>query len=332
MSSILADRVRETTSTTGTGPLSLLGPFPQFQSFVAGVGNGNSSKFVVIDSGNGVDWEIDEDCLVTAGAPDTLTRGTFRLSSTGSPISLAGTSTVWCDMPAALLNLLASIPDKTVVGNISGATGKAKALSQAELTALLNGFTSLLPGAAPASCGGTTNFLRADGTWAAPPGSNAYGPIYPASAYPVDTTGRLFPQFAPIVTVFGKVRGMAVKASLDADAIWRVSFQLPPFIPSGTCKLVLRGNAPATSGVAKVTPSWSKVGDGVDVSGVSLSAETQQSYTWSVSNSNLTNKVTLTSPPAAGDENKMILMDLTFNTTSWTLAQISVWTAFLIWE
>jgi hypothetical protein len=81
-----------------------------------------------------------------------------------------------------------------------------------------------------------------------------------------------------------------------------------------------------------VTPSWAKVGDGVDISGVSLSAETQQSYTWSVSNSNLTNKVTLTSPPAAGDENKMILMDLTFNTTSWTLAQISVWTAFLIWE
>jgi hypothetical protein len=161
---------------------------------------------------------------------------------------------------------------------------------------------------------------------------STYGPLFPTSIYPVDTTGRLFPQFAPIVTVFGKVRGMAVKASLDADAIWRISFQLPPFIPAGTCKLVLRGNAPATSGVAKVTPSWAKVGDGVDISGVSLSAETQQSYTWSVSNSNLTNKVTLTSPPAAGDENKMILMDLTFNTTSWTLAQISVWTAFLIWE
>jgi hypothetical protein len=161
---------------------------------------------------------------------------------------------------------------------------------------------------------------------------STYGPLFPTSIYPVDTTGRLFPQFAPIVTVFGKVRGMAVKASLDADAIWRISFQLPPFIPAGTCKLVLRGNAPATSGVAKVTPSWAKVGDGVDISGVSLSAETQQSYTWSVSNSNLTNKVALTSPPAVGDENKMILMDLTFNTTSWTLAQISVWTAFLIWE
>jgi hypothetical protein len=172
MAFILADRVKETTITTGIGTISLLGAVTQFQSFVAGIGNGNSAKFTVIESGNGIDWEIDEDCLVTAGTPDTLGRGTFRLSSTGSPINLSGTSTVWCDMPAALLNLLASIADKTVLGNVSGATGKAKALSQAELTALINDFTSTLSGAAPASGGGTTNFLRADGPWAAPPGGS----------------------------------------------------------------------------------------------------------------------------------------------------------------
>jgi hypothetical protein len=40
--------------------------------------------------------------------------------------------------------------------------------SAAEATALLNVFTSLLKGLTPASGGGTTNFLRADGTWAAP--------------------------------------------------------------------------------------------------------------------------------------------------------------------
>ena len=34
-------------------------------------------------------------------------------------------------------------------------------------------FTAVLDGFAPASGGGTTNFLRADGTWAAPPGSGA---------------------------------------------------------------------------------------------------------------------------------------------------------------
>jgi hypothetical protein len=36
-----------------------------------------------------------------------------------------------------------------------------------------NLFSDLLKGLVPASGGGTTNFLRADGTWAAPPGGNS---------------------------------------------------------------------------------------------------------------------------------------------------------------
>lgn len=38
-----------------------------------------------------------------------------------------------------------------------------------------NLFSSLLNGLVPASGGGTTNFLRADGTWAAPPSSGGSG-------------------------------------------------------------------------------------------------------------------------------------------------------------
>ena len=44
-------------------------------------------------------------------------------------------------------------------------------LSPTQVTADLNLFTSLLQGLAPASGGGTANFLRADGTWATPSGS-----------------------------------------------------------------------------------------------------------------------------------------------------------------
>lgn len=43
-------------------------------------------------------------------------------------------------------------------------------LTPAQVTADLNLFTSSLQGLVPLSSGGTTNFLRADGTWAAPPG------------------------------------------------------------------------------------------------------------------------------------------------------------------
>jgi hypothetical protein len=58
------------------------------------------------------------------------------------------------------------------LGNDVTTAGKAMltAADAAAQTALLNAFTSAFKGLAPASGGGTTNFLRADGTWAAPPG------------------------------------------------------------------------------------------------------------------------------------------------------------------
>lgn len=52
-----------------------------------------------------------------------------------------------------------------VQANNAGAFG---GLTNTQLTALVNDFTSLLPGSVPASGGGTSNFLRADGTWTAP--------------------------------------------------------------------------------------------------------------------------------------------------------------------
>lgn len=49
----------------------------------------------------------------------------------------------------------------------SNASKNLVSLSSATATSYLNTFTSLLQGVVPASGGGTTNFLRADGTWAA---------------------------------------------------------------------------------------------------------------------------------------------------------------------
>lgn len=52
--------------------------------------------------------------------------------------------------------------------NNAGAFG---GLTDTQLTTHINAFTSSLSGAAPSSGGGTSNFLRADGTWAVPPGT-----------------------------------------------------------------------------------------------------------------------------------------------------------------
>jgi hypothetical protein len=59
----------------------------------------------------------------------------------------------------------------TFKGRTTGGTGNVEDLTATQATALLNTVTTSLKGLAPASGGGTTNFLRADGTWTAPPGT-----------------------------------------------------------------------------------------------------------------------------------------------------------------
>jgi hypothetical protein len=63
---------------------------------------------------------------------------------------------------------MATMANNTVKGNVSGGTAVPTDLTATQLTTLVNAFSSSLSGAAPASGGGTSNFLRADGTWAAP--------------------------------------------------------------------------------------------------------------------------------------------------------------------
>lgn len=63
---------------------------------------------------------------------------------------------------------LANMAAHTFKGNNTGSTADPLDLTATELTAELNTFTSSLKGLVPASGGGTSNFLRADGTFAAP--------------------------------------------------------------------------------------------------------------------------------------------------------------------
>ncbi len=58
-----------------------------------------------------------------------------------------------------------------LLGRITGGAGVVEELTGTQATTLLNVFTDSLQGLTPASGGGTSNFLRADGSWAAPGGS-----------------------------------------------------------------------------------------------------------------------------------------------------------------
>ena len=67
---------------------------------------------------------------------------------------------------------LAQMAANTIKGNDTGGLLDPKDLTVTEVTAMLNLFTATLKGLVPLSGGGTDNFLRADGTWSAPPGGD----------------------------------------------------------------------------------------------------------------------------------------------------------------
>jgi len=73
---------------------------------------------------------------------------------------------------AGLINYssMVNISNNTVLGNISGGANFPAALTASQLTTLCTLFSSTVSGCVPQSGGGTVNFLRADGTWAAPAG------------------------------------------------------------------------------------------------------------------------------------------------------------------
>ena len=94
MALVLADRVQEYSTTTGTGTLTLSGAYAGFQTFAAGIGNGNTCYYTITSDKN--QWEVG---VGTIGV-GTLARTTLISSSTGSTIDFKGTLTVFVTYPA----------------------------------------------------------------------------------------------------------------------------------------------------------------------------------------------------------------------------------------
>lgn len=99
MALALADRVQETSTTTGTGAYDLDGAVTGFQGFVAGVGGGNTCYYCAED---GTNWEVGRG-TVTDASPDTLARTEILASSnSGSAVNWsAGTRNIFVTQPAS---------------------------------------------------------------------------------------------------------------------------------------------------------------------------------------------------------------------------------------
>ena len=101
MAFVLNDRVKETTTTTGTGTINLAGAATGFETFVAGIGNSNVTYYCIAGQGT-AEFEVGIG-TVTDASPDTLSRTTI-LSSSNSDSAVnfsAGTKDVFCTLPAS---------------------------------------------------------------------------------------------------------------------------------------------------------------------------------------------------------------------------------------
>lgn len=155
--------------------------------------------------------------------------------------------------------------------------------------------------------------------------------IFPHSQFPV-TAGNVF----PYIYVGGGSNskqdvGLGVLGSIGADSTWRLRFQIPTTLPSGTAKLRLLALANASSGNAKVTPAVANVAAGSSPSAASLTNESQITVTWGAGDADKYKeaKQTLATAPTAGVE---FVCDLVFNTTGFTLSVASLWIVSIVWE
>lgn len=120
--------------------------------------------------------------------PDT------RTISTTAPITgggdLSANRTIALADGGVTLAKLANVATARIIGRVTGGTGVPEAMTGTQATTLLDAFTSGLKGLAPASGGGSTNYLRADGAWSAPPGSSTdTRDIFNVVDYGADLTG-----------------------------------------------------------------------------------------------------------------------------------------------
>jgi hypothetical protein len=96
----LADRVQETTSTSGTGAITLAGAVTGYRTFASAFGASPVRVAYLVVSGS--NWEVG---FGTFDGSTGLTRDTiYSSSNSGNAITLSGTSNVFVTAPAELID------------------------------------------------------------------------------------------------------------------------------------------------------------------------------------------------------------------------------------
>tara|TARA_R110000824_G_scaffold114394_1_gene264904 strand:+ start:1226 stop:1609 length:384 start_codon:yes stop_codon:yes gene_type:complete len=100
MALVINDRVKESSSTTGTGAFALAGLVQGFETFLAGIGNSNTTYYAAYEAGTN-NWEVGLGTL--DGSSANLARTTVLTSSNSDNLVsfTAGGLEIFCTLPAS---------------------------------------------------------------------------------------------------------------------------------------------------------------------------------------------------------------------------------------
>ena len=134
MAHVVADRVRETTTTTGTGTYTLAGAVTGFETF-GSIGNTNTTYYCCTD---GTNFEVEVGTYASSGT--TLARTTILQSSNSdSAVNWsAGTRQIFCTLPAEKSVIEDASNNVSIAGVLTstGLTIGSAAITEAELEIL----------------------------------------------------------------------------------------------------------------------------------------------------------------------------------------------------
>ena len=123
MALVIADRVRETTTTTGTGTVNLGGAVSNFETFTANLSNSDTTYYSIVDNTNGA-FEVGLGTFAT-GSPNTLARTTVIASSnSNSAVNFgSGTKDVFITIPATKMIVKDASGNVSIDGDVTVSDG-----------------------------------------------------------------------------------------------------------------------------------------------------------------------------------------------------------------
>jgi hypothetical protein len=333
---------------------------------IGGSGGGGGGGVTEVDTGVGLTGgPITTTGTVTLAAPSATTIGGVEslaavthkwintISTAGVP---SATQPAFSDVSGNFtLAQFPSIANLTILGNVSGGSTVPSALTATQATTIPNVFTSALQGMVPASGGGTSNFLRADGTFAAPGGSGTVTSIATGvglSGGTITTTGTLT-LAAPSATTIGGVESLAAVTSNWINSISTLGVPVasqPAFTDiSGTAATTQGGTGsgasqaaltvfggPNLSGASSAAPAFNTYDNSLTFGGSSgvrplpvaspsaptiTQGGTASSVHWSYTVASvMADGVTITAPPAATTTTtgELDLNGTNYNIIAWT--------------